>query len=104
LSDATRPARDWLPDIALACFSILTFLLLTEGQVRLFGPDLDVAGLEVRHGGNPLLASFTSAHFVRDPDLMWAPHGSYPRSTRRATGAARGAAEAPRRAAHPRRG
>ncbi len=78
LSTATRSPRDWLLNIALAAFSTLTFLLLAEGLLRLFGPDLDVGGLVVRHGGNPLLASFTSAHFVRDPDLMWAPHRSYP--------------------------
>lgn len=64
--------------MALAAFSAVAFLLAAEGLLRLFGPDLDVKGLEVRHGGNPLLASFTSAHFVRDPDLMWAPHPSYP--------------------------
>jgi len=78
LSTATRSPRDWLFNMALAAFSTVTFLVVAEGLLRLFGPDLSVTGLEVRHGGNPLLASFTSAHFVRDPDLTWAPHPSYP--------------------------
>jgi lysophospholipase L1-like esterase len=64
--------------MALAAFSTLTFLLAAEGLLRLFGPDLDVAGLEVRHGGNPLLVSPTTGDFVRDPDLMWVPNPSHP--------------------------
>lgn len=75
---ASRPLGHWLPNILLAASSGLGFLVIVEGVLRLWGPDLEVRGLEVRHGGNPLLASFTSAHFVRDADLMWAPHRSYP--------------------------
>jgi lysophospholipase L1-like esterase len=62
----------------LGLLSSLGFLLLVEGVLRLWGPDLEVRGLDVRHGGNPLLATFTNEHFVRDPELMWAPRPSHP--------------------------
>lgn len=67
-----------MPNILLAAFSALSVLLIGEGVLRVWRPNLEVSGLEVRQGGNPLLASFTSAHFVPDPDLMWAPRRSYP--------------------------
>jgi lysophospholipase L1-like esterase len=67
-----------LPNLALAAFSCGGFLLFAEGLLRLWNPSLQVAGLDVRHGGNPLAAQFRSEHFVRDPDLWWAPHRSYP--------------------------
>jgi lysophospholipase L1-like esterase len=77
LPTAPSTARPWLPNVLLGLFSTLGFFLMSEGVLRLWGPDLEVAGLDVRQGGNPLVASFRSDDFVRDPELMWAPRPSH---------------------------
>jgi lysophospholipase L1-like esterase len=78
LPDTSPSAQSWKQNLALAATASVGFLLLLEGGLRLWGPHLEVPALEVRHGGNPLLRAFTGAHFVRDPELMWAPRRSYP--------------------------
>jgi lysophospholipase L1-like esterase len=69
--------RAAVQNVGLAVASSLAFVLALEGGLRLLRFDLAVPGLEVRRPGSALKAGFTSAHFVPDDEVLWAPRAAY---------------------------